>query len=105
MEVKERVMTMLFSSAAVSFSVALTKDSSGDRSAQVIAMAGTLVSLCKKRAAFTTSEVTPEREIRTGTNCRAFEMYCSGYRRISEAGTARAGRPRWVNVAAAAIAK
>lgn len=66
-EVNERVITMLVSSAAAIFKVTVDKDSSGCPSAQVTAMVLRSRSFSSMRAASSTSEVWPEREIKTGT--------------------------------------
>jgi hypothetical protein len=66
MEVNDRVMTVLCSSASRSFRVTLHTGSSGWPSAQVMAMVRRLLSFSNMRAARTASEVRPEREMTTG---------------------------------------
>src|SRR6266699_7243617 len=66
MELNERVITVLFSSARKSRIVSLANSSNGWPLAQVMASVG-IPRVFSASAAATTSEVCPEREISTGT--------------------------------------
>src|SRR5271155_3353158 len=103
MEVKDRVITVLFSSAAERRTQCVDISSSGVLVPQVIAWHRKL-SLCSRYSmTCNTSEVWPEREIHTGwqgtgSNC--------GKIRMSDAGIARAFSPvKMVQLAAALCAK
>src|SRR5208337_1179116 len=93
MEVNDRVITVLFSSAAVMRMVTSQISSSGEFVAQVIPIVGTRNSPANIVAARRTSDVLPEREITTawrfGVCARANFGKSSG----SEAGSARARCP------------
>src|SRR5579863_5028612 len=93
MEENERVITILFSSAGRSLSVSEAMFSSGWSATQVMASVRIFLLDSRYSAAFKTSEVWPEREIRTGWQGRASDRIRFGNRRMSDAGTARARRP------------
>ena len=94
MDVNDRVMTVLRSSASRSFKVTLHAASSGWPPAQVMAMVRRLRSFSNICAARTASEVRPEREITTGIYSRPACRVSAGYSSKSDAGTARAGKLR-----------
>src|SRR5580698_4542415 len=100
-EVNDRVITVLFSSAAGKVIVSDANFSSACPSAQEIATVGTERAL-KNSAAFNTSDVCPEREINTGTHALDTGAIRSGYSKTSEAGTARARTPAHAVMVAAA---
>src|SRR5215469_10541442 len=105
-EENDRVMTMLFSSAAGSRTVRSQLFSSSDSEEQVMPRVGTRYSLENKWAALTASEVWPEREMTTTWVFSVVRPARPGNSSGSEAGSARAAWPvSSVQVAAAASAR
>src|SRR5580700_8442421 len=100
MEVNERVITVLFSSAGERRITCEQTSSIGVPLPQVIANVLIFSSRSAYRAASTASEVRPEREIKTGWQGTGKSL---GKSRISDAGIARAGVPVKIDQLAAAI--
>src|SRR5439155_26161562 len=93
MEVNERVITMLFSSAVGSATVRPQNLESSESTAQVIPMVGKCRLFVRKSAARIASEVFPEREITTTCKSATSSWHNFGNRSNSDAGRARARRP------------
>src|SRR5260221_3120773 len=102
MEVNERVITMLFSSAVGSATVRSQNLESSESTAQVIPMVGKFRFFVRKSAARTASEVLPEREITTTCKSATSSWQRFGNSNISDAGRARVRRPLITVQAAAA---
>src|SRR5882724_1406025 len=93
MEVKERVITMLFSSAVGSAMVRSQNLESSESTAQVMPMVAKCRLFVRKSAARTASEVFPEREITTTCKSATSSWQRFGNSNISDAGRARVRRP------------